>query len=396
MAKWVDQLYQYYKKPPESGLTQQEISDYLSQLSRHCQQWQVIQASEAINLFVFFRRRKSIEQKNGDVSSDDRWKLHADDLIRMIRLRHLSINTERTYLSWLRSFYRFVGGKPPCELDSSDVKDFLTQLAAERHVSPSTQNQAFNAILFFFRYILEKQIDDLDGALRARRKKRLPVVLTKLEVQALFKHMKGINRLMARVIYGGGLRLRECLNLRIKDIDFSRHRIMVVQGKGGKDRETLLPESIRRDLHGHLQWAWKLFLEDRKKDVPGVYLPYALQRKFPNAGCEWKWQWVFPSRTLSMDPRTKIIRRHHLYPDNLQRHLRKAVKMALIQKRVTVHTLRHSFATHLLENGTDIRTIQVLLGHSSLQTTMIYTHVASKTLKGVKSPLDQYVICHRV
>ncbi len=253
-------------------------------------------------------------------------ELHADDLARMIRLKQLSTNTEKTYLTWLRSFYRFVGGKRPSELDSTDVKNFLTHLDVERHVSPSTQNQAFNAILFFYRHVLEKEIDDLNGTLRARRKKRLPVVLTKQEVFSIFKHLKEVNQLMARLIYGSGLRLQECHNLRIKDIDFKRNRLLIVQGKGVKDREGLLPELIRQDLHRHLQWVWKVYLEDRKNDVPGVYLPYALQRKYPNAGREWNWQWVFPSQTISMDPRTKIVRRHHRYPDNLQRHLRKAVK----------------------------------------------------------------------
>ena len=307
----------------------------------------------------------------------------------MIRLRQLSNSTERTYVTWLRSFYRFVGNKKPIELTSTDFKDFLTHLAAERRVAPSTQNQAFNSILFFYRHILDKEIDGLESTLRARRKKRLPVVLTKTEVKSIFKHLKGVNRLMAQVIYGGGLRLQECLNLRVKDIDFKRNRLIIIQGKGGKDRETLLPELIRQALHQHLQWVWKTYLEDRKNNVPGVYLPYALQRKYPNAGCDWQWQWVFPSRSSSVDPRTMIERRHHLYPDNLQRNLRKAVKKAGISKRVTVHTLRHSYATHLLEAGTDIRTIQELLGHSDLKTTMIYTHVASINFDGVKSPLDQ-------
>jgi integrase len=209
------------------------------------------QASEAIHLFLFFLRRQSIKHQKTNPSPDDQWKLHADDLVRMIRLKHLSINTEKTYLTWLRSFYRFVGGKPSSELNNSDVKDFLTHLAADRRVSPSSQNQAFNALLFFYRHVLKKEIDDLDGTLRARRKKRLPVVLTKQEIHHMFQHMKGINLLMARLVYGGELRLQECRNLRIKDIDFKRRRLTILQGKGGKDRETLLPDSIRKDLHTH-------------------------------------------------------------------------------------------------------------------------------------------------
>ena len=340
-VKWVQQLYQYYDQPAGSDLTDQDISDFLAQLSKHCKQWQVVQAGEAIQLFLFFRRRKSIKIENRDASSKEKWKLNADDMVRMIRLKQLSINIERTYLSWLRSYYRFVMAKPPEDLTSTDVKDFLTHLAADRHVSPSTQNQAFNAILFFYRHILEKEIEDLNHTMRARRKRRLPVVLTQDEAHKVIAQMKGLNQLMARVIYGGGLRLQECLELRIKDIDFNRNRALVINGKGGKDRETLLPVSIREDLHRHLQVVWDIFLQDRKNEVPGVYLPYALERKYPNAGKEWQWQWVFPSKSLSMDPRTKIIRRHHRYPDNLQRNLRKAAKAASIAKRVTVHTLRH-------------------------------------------------------
>jgi len=373
---------------PENELTHEQIGDFLSHLSRSCQQWQVVQASEAIQVYFFFRRRKLLEAKPGGPSSNDLWRLHADDLVRVIRLKHLSIKTERTYLSWLRGFYRFVGGKVPSDLKSTDVKDFLTYLAAERRVSASTQNQAFNALLFFYRHVLGQQISDLDDTLRARRKLRLPVVLSKPEVQSIFNNLEGANLLMARIIYGGGLRLQECLDLRVKDIDFSRRRLMIVQGKGGKDRVTLLPQSVCSDLHNHLQWVWKLFVQDNKNGIAGVYLPYALQRKFPNAGRDWQWQWIFPSSTLSMDPRTKIVRRHHIYPDVLQRHIKRAASRARISKRVTVHTLRHSFATHLLESGTDIRTIQELMGHKDLKTTMMYTHVASVNFEGVKSPLD--------
>lgn len=385
----MNQLFKYFKLPYEAELNSQQINDFLSQLSKHSPQWQVVQAGEAIQLFLYFKRRKNIEEKNTDISVEEEWKLHADDLTRMIRLRQLSVSTEKTYLTWLRSFYRFVPGKRPKELGGTEFKDFLIHLAAERRVSPSTQNQAFNAILFFYRHVLKKEIGNVEGTMRARRKKRLPVVLTKDEVISIFKHLSGVTLLIARLIYGCGLRLQECHNLRIKDIDFKRRRLTIVQGKGGKDREAPLPDSIRHDLHRHLQKVWKIYLDDRENDVPGVYLPYALQRKFPNAGREWHWQWVFPSETLSMDPRTKIVRRHHRYPDNLQRHLRKAVRLSRISKRVTVHTLRHSYATHLLEAGTDIRTIQELLGHSDLKTTMIYTHVASINFDGVKSPLDQ-------
>ena len=265
----------------------------------------------------------------------------------------------------------------------------MIHLAADRKVAPSTQNQAFNAILFFYRFVIDQQIDDMQGILRARRKNSLPVVLTKQEIASVFSHMRETNLLMAKTIYGCGLRLKECLKLRIKDVDFNRNRITVRAGKGDKDRITILPESIKPALDTHIKLLWSLHLKDRKMNVPGVELPHALERKYPKAGQEWPWQWVFPARSLSVDPRSKIVRRHHLHPRNLQKHLKRAAKRAGIHKRITVHTLRHSFATHLLEDGYDIRTIQELLGHSSVKTTMVYTHVAAKNLMGVKSRLDQ-------
>ncbi len=309
-------------------------------------------------------------------------------MVKMMRLRHLSIRTEKTYMGWIRSYYRFLKGKPPQKLNQTDLKDFLTHLAADRKVSESTQNQAFNSILFLYRHILSIDISDLNDVLRAKRVKHLPVVLTQSEIARLFQYMDGINLLMAKVIYGGGLRLQECLNLRIKDIDFRRHRLIVRAGKGGKDRETLLATQIKEDLVNQIRKDWVLYSKDQKNKVPGVYLPRALERKYPNAGKEWNWQWVFPSQKLSVDPRSKIIRRHHVHPTNLQRAIKRATKRGRISKRVTVHTLRHSFATHLLESGYDIRTVQELLGHASVKTTMIYTHLSQKNLMGVKSPLD--------
>jgi integron integrase len=235
--------------------------------------------------------------------------------------------------------------------------------------------------------VLDKPIDNISEAIRAKRKRRLPVVLTKPEINSLFEQMSGSNLLMAKTIYGCGLRLRECMNLRIKDIDFSRMAV-TVHGKGDKDRETVLPESIKGTLKNHIESVRKVYKEDMANGLPGVRLPNALERKLPNAGKEWAWFWLFPSSTISMDPVSKIVRRHHVHPSNLQRNIKIAASRANIHKRVTVHALRHSFATHLLEKGQDIRTIQDLLGHSSLQTTMIYTHVVSKNRLGIISPLD--------
>jgi integron integrase len=264
----------------------------------------------------------------------------------------------------------------------------MTYLAVERNVAISTQNQAFNAILFLFRYVLDKKIDDISDTVRAKRKIRLPVVLTKSEIKRLFDQMSGLYLLMAKVIYGCGLRLQECLLLRIKDVDFERNAVIVRSGKGDKDRETTLPESIKENLREQLKKAQKFHQNDRKNNIAGVQLPYAFERKSPNAGKEWAWFWVFPSATLSIDPQTKIVRRHHVFRSNLRKAIKQAGIKANIAKRLTVHSLRHSFATHLLESGHDIRTIQELLGHTDLNTTMIYTHVVNKNRLGVKSPLD--------
>ena len=263
-----------------------------------------------------------------------------------------------------------------------------THLAVEQNVSASTQNQAFNAILFLFRHVLDKDIDNIADAVRAKRNRRLPVVLSRSEIDRLFAQMRGVNLLMARLIYGCGLRLQECLQLRIKDVDLEREALMVRSGKGDKDRETVLPSSLKPDLEAHLKEVKTISEADRAAGSPGVMLPNALERKYTNAGKEWAWFWLFPARTNSTDPKTGIRRRHHIYRGNLQKVVKTAGKRAEIPKRITVHTLRHSFATHLLEKGYDIRTIQDLLGHTDLRTTMIYTHVVSKNRHGVVSPLD--------
>lgn len=310
-------------------------------------------------------------------------------MVKMLHLRQRSLRTEKTYMGWLRSFYLFLDGMPPDKVESSHVKNFLTHLAVERKISASTQNQTFNAILFLFRHVLDKDLNNISKAVRAQKKRRIPTVLSKNEIDKMFNLLEGLNLLMAKMVYGCGLRLMECLNLRIKDIDFERDCVTVISGKGDKDRQTVLPNDIKNSLKEHLEYVKSLYENDREKDIPGVFLPNALERKYPNAGKEWIWQWLFPSKVLSIDPKSRIIRRHHLHSTNLQRHIKKAAAMAGINKRVTVHTLRHSFATHLLEKGYDLRTIQELLGHANLQTTMIYMHVAVKNKLGVKSPLDE-------
>ncbi len=385
---WVRQFYRYSQKDIGETVSSEEIDAYLKNLSRKHEKWQVDQAAQAIKLYQFFETRNKTASSRHASGANAQWRAVADDMRNMLRLMHRSVHTERVYMDWVRRFYRFLDGKSPHSLGSSHVKDFMTCLAVEHKVSASTQNQAFNAILFLFRHTLDKDIEDISGAVRAKRTRRLPVVLTKAEINRLFQKMQGTNLLMARTIYGCGLRLAECVRLRVKDIDFEREAVTVRAGKGDKDRETVLPTSLKRDLRKHLEEMKRIHQSDRETNTPGVKMPGALARKYPNAGKEWPWFWVFPSFKKSVDPKTGRVRRHHVHPSNLQKALKSAGKCAEIPKRITVHTLRHSFATHMLENGYDIRTIQDLLGHSDLRTTMIYTHVVSKNRHGVVSPLD--------
>ena len=385
---WIKRCYVHYKKPASAMLNQSEIDSFLQQLAKQKEDWQVDQARTAIQLYAFHKNRLS-ENRNRDTSAVKQWVIIKEDMVNIIRLKHLSLSSEKTYIGWLRSFGRYLNFRCPQQITGVDVKNFLTWLAVERRVASSTQNQAFHALLFLFRYVLNKDIGDLSQVIRSAKRRRMPVVLTKPEIGLLFGYLSGVNLLASELIYGCGLRLRECIKLRIKDIDFERKRVIVMGGKGDKDRQTLLPECLVEKLRAHIEQSRLLFKQDRSNSVPGVELPHALERKYPNAGKQWAWQWLFPSGKLSVDPRSKIVRRHHMHPSNLQKHIRQAARKARIIKRVSVHCLRHSFATHLLEDGYDIRTIQELLGHSSIRTTMIYTHIAGKNLMGVKSPIDK-------
>ncbi len=315
------------------------------------------------------------------------WLHLEQDMQRVLRLRHTSLRTERSYLGWLRRFRAFTGERPGVELRAGDVVRFLSHLAVDQDVSPSTQNQAFSALLFLFRHVLDRDLD-VAATVRAKPRRRLPVVLTRDEVGRVLDGLQPPFDLMARLIYGAGLRLQECLELRVKDVLLDEGVLLVRSGKGDKDRRTVLPESLLEPLAMHLRAIRAMHDADRRDDVPGVALPHALARKYPNAGQDWPWFWVFPADNLSVDPRSKIVRRHHRHPSAFQKHFKQAVARAGVAKPATIHTLRHSFATHLLEAGTDIRTIQELLGHKDVQTTMIYTHVANKNRLGVVSPLD--------
>ncbi len=304
-----------------------------------------------------------------------------------LRLKHYSIRTEDSYVDWIRRYILFHGKRHPNEMGAPEIEAFLTHLAVNEHVATSTQNQALSALLFLYREVLHKDLGPID-ALRARKPKRLPTVLTQDEVRRVFDHLSGTHQLMAKLLYGSGLRLMECLRLRVKDIDFAQRAIIVRDGKGEQDRVTMLPESLIAPLQKHLQYVKRLHEEDLAKGYGAVYLPYALERKYPNAEREWIWQYVFPSERLSVDPRSGIVRRHHLDESGLQKAVRRAARAAGITKPVSPHTFRHSFATHLLENGYDIRTVQEILGHKDVKTTMIYTHVLQRGGLAVRSPLD--------
>jgi integron integrase len=306
-----------------------------------------------------------------------------------IRLKHYSIRTEQSYLGWARRFILFHNKRHPRDMGAVEVTAFLTDLAVRGNVAAATQNQALNAILFLYREVLKIDLPWMDGIQRAKKPARLPVVFTRAEVKRLLAQLDGTLWLMASLIYGSGMRLMECVRLRVKDIDFHYKQIIIRDAKGQKDRVTMLPESLIDSLRNHLVRVRELHEQDLKAGFGRVYLPHALDRKYPNAGREWGWQYAFPARTRSRDPRTKIIRRHHFPEDSLQRALKNAIRKAEIIKPGTTHVLRHSFATHLLEDGYDIRTLQDLLGHADLNTTMIYTHVLQKGGRAARSPLDR-------
>lgn len=305
-----------------------------------------------------------------------------------LRTRHYSIRTEETYLNWIRRYILFHKKRHPDQMGSDEIERYLTYLAVEGKVSPSTQNQALSALLFLYQQVLKQELERPVNAVRAKSPVRIPVVMSHAEVQAMLNHLSGEHRLMAQLLYGSGLRLMECVRLRVKDVDFSYHRIIVRRGKGGKDRVTLFPDSLRAPLQRQLRYARVLHQNDLEAGYGRVYLPHALAKKYPTADREPAWQYVFPAHNLSTDPRSGQIRRHHVNPGGLQKAVKRAVRAANIHKNASCHTLRHSFATHLLQSGYDIRTVQELLGHKNVATTMIYTHVLNSGPMAVQSPLD--------
>jgi integron integrase len=306
-----------------------------------------------------------------------------------MRTRHMAYRTEQSYLLWMRKFISFHDRRHPRELGGPEVEQFLTYLAVERKVGPSTQNQALQALLFLYRHVLGMELPWLDNVTRATAGRRLPVVLTRAEVKAVLTNLDGTAWLAGNLLYGGGLRILECLRLRVKDLALDRGEIIVRDSKGGKDRVTVMPQSLQVPVRSHLTKLRAWFEEERRRGKPGVTLPQALARKYPNAPTQWGWQYLFPAPSLCKDPYSGKPTRHHLHEKNIQRRMQSAVRKAGISQPASAHTLRHSFATHLLEDGYDIRTVQELLGHSDVKTTMIYTHVMRKGAKGVMSPLDR-------
>jgi integron integrase len=308
-----------------------------------------------------------------------------------LRVRHYSIRTEHAYVGWIRRYILFHGKKHPSAMGPDEINAFLTHLAVEGDVAVSTQNQALSALLFLYREVLEEKVGWIDDVVRAKRPVKLPVVLTRGEVRALLAKMNGVPKLVAALLYGSGMRLLEALRLRVKDVDFLAGEIAIREAKGAKDRRTMLPRALAAPLEEQIGQARRLHEQDLEAGLGDVWLPHALARKYPNAGRELAWQYVFPARGLSVDPRAGVLRRHHSSESAVQKAVKDAARAAGIDRQAGCHTLRHTFATQLLEDGYDIRTIQELLGHADVKTTMIYTHVLNKGGRGVTSPLDRWV-----
>ncbi len=427
---YVIRAEQYLQAVPQKRLTEhtpQDVTDYLEQLGRigRMAEWQYCQTVDAIqNLFLMGEAawarqfdwaywklsartlpvtHPTIAREAGTVTRRaqtpqtssvplarvrDTHAPSLDALMVEIRRRSYSIRTERSYESWVTRYLAFSGNADPCGLGQAEVMAFLQHLAVERQVTASTQNQARDALVFFYQHILRQPLGDLDELVRAKRPQLLPVVLTRTEVGKLLAHVPGTHGLMAALLYGTGMRLMDCIRLRVKDIDFAYNQIVVRTGKGQKDRVVPLPQRLVEPLQQHLAMVKRLHQADLAQGYGTVYMPHALARKYPQAPTEWGWQYVFPSARLSADPRSGAIRRHHVHENGLQKAVKKAAQAAALTKPANCHSLRHSFATHLLEDGYDIRTVQELLGHANVSTTMIYTHVLNRGGKGVRSPLD--------
>jgi integron integrase len=399
---WAQKFEQFLNGVPLEQASQEMVQAYVTNLKNDpsIMEWQAEQAAESLDLL--FEKllhvhspaqsqpfKQCFKDAIVDASAIRRnYGALMDRVITEIRIRHYSIRTEEAYLDWIKRYITFQDLKDPVTLGASHIKDYLGFLAEKRNVSASTQNQALHAILFLYIQVIGHNPGDVSDFARAKRPVLMPTVLSGGEVDRLLEKLDGAYYMMAGLLWGSGLRIMECLRLRIKDVDLEQRTITVRNGKGGKDRFTMLAERFVGPLKKQIDDARKVFDGDRAQNIAGAGVWPALQRQAPNAGKEWIWQFVFPSSKLSVDPRTRTVRRHHMFEDVLQRHLKRAAADAGIDKRVSCHTLRHSFATELLKKGADIRTVQELLGHSDVSTTMIYTHVLNRPGIPVKSPAD--------
>ncbi len=396
LANWVSQFLAFSNSRPQADANVL-IAEFLNSLeaNQNIDDWQIRQASEAIALYLNHFKGEvanafQCERKLKANLSDSKALLA--EMERLLRLKHFAYNTEVSYLDWVKRFFSYVldttNGDGRIDLTPASAQNYLSHLAINKQVASSTQNQALCALLFLFRDVLGQELGDISGMVWAKRGKKLPVVLWVEEVRSLFRHLSGTTHLMAQLLYGAGLRITELCRLRVFDVDFEGGLITVRNGKGDKDRSTIFPEAAKEPLSLHLPGVKALHERDIAAGHGEVYLPSALERKYPNAAREWKWQYVFPSANLSVDPRSGKVRRHHMSDKALQVAVSEAVKKAGITKHATVHTLRHSFATHLLMSGVNIREVQSLLGHKNVETTMIYTHVMRDMANAPKSPLD--------
>jgi integron integrase len=367
---------------------EEKVRQFVQSLStdNSLQSWQLDQARHAVELYLgmFIQNTACPESENIPSEFLD----IQNEMLTVLRLKHYSYRTEQTYMDWCKRYYKYCFQEKLDFKNSESVKIYLTYLAVNRGVASATQNQAFNSILFMFKYVLKNELDDIKGTVRAKRKRNLPAVLSVDEIKLLFKQVDGLKRMMLELIYGTGLRVSEFVRLRVKDIDFDNDLVIIIDGKGGKDRAVSLPRTLKKQLEAHLIKVKELHYDDLLAGYGEVYLPEALSRKYSNTAKEWKWQYVFPAGKLSVDPRSGKVRRHHILDKTVQNIMKQAVVKSGIPKKASVHTLRHSYATHLLMNGVNIRQIQELLGHKSLETTMIYTHILKDLSTQPESPLD--------
>jgi integron integrase len=398
-ANWASKFLQFSNSRQDKPLDLriQMFLDVLKQ-DKKLQDWQFTQADNALKLYIhhFLAGNTSVLSPATETAPENKYpdaQTVQEKIREILRIKHYAYSTERTYIDWFLRFHAYLTGVKNKDwetrgADETDVRDFLGHLAIKQRVSSSTQNQAFNALLFLFREVLKIDLHDLSKTVRAKRGPKLPAVLTQNEVLGLLEHLSGRELLLVHILYGTGMRLMEVARLRVQDIDFGLNSVIVRAGKGDKDRMTVLPDAVKNKLQEHLDAVKKIHEQDLAKGFGDAYLPDALERKYPNTVTEWRWQYVFPAASLSVDPRSGKVRRHHISPSSIQKAVAAAVRKAGIPKHATVHTLRHSFATHLLMNGVNIREVQELLGHKNVETTMIYTHVLRNMSKAPQSPLD--------